>query len=172
MNVSGGDELFDKLVGQHPLNQYIITGHASTGCNDTAFLIAQRWQNQLPDERIIFTNVPDVSGTIYVDSRKDIKEIVDNTDKQYMIVLDDYNYDNLFELITYLRKQNIGYVVTQSGYLDLHEWINALCDFVYKENKKTAKIYENQDMSGEICEITDLDYVDVYNNCVKHGGKL
>ena len=174
MNVSGCEELFDKLVAQQPINQFILTGDDGTGRTDTAFLIAQRWQNQLPDERYILTNLKDVDGTIHVESRYDVDKIVSD-EYQYMIVLDEYNYtydEHLFRIVTYLRKKNVGYAVTLNETTKIHPWINALCDIVYKEDKQTASVYDGMNRDNLLYSISDLDSTELEYDVFQQGDKL
>ena len=142
------------------VTQIYMAGQQGAGKTEFAFLIAELWLMQNPEGRIL-TNVRNVDDTIHIEGRDHLQEWLDeNEGTPFFVVFDEMNkhahgddhqkvMKQLFGLITYLRKKKGNYAILGHTGTDIHPAIRDLCDYIYKESKKVAKIYKSVDESGE-----------------------
>ena len=152
-------EFVDNEVGKD-VTQLQISGEQGAGKTDFAFLLAELWKFQT-NGRVILTNVKDVDGTVYVDSRDALEDWLDkNADREFMFVFDEANkhasgsdheevVQQLFELITFLRKKQGNYIIIGHVGTDIHPWIRELTTYIEKHSKKRATVYERLNDSGD-----------------------
>lgn len=152
-------EFVDNEVGKN-VTQLQISGEQGAGKTDLSFLLAELWKFQ-SNGRVILTNVKDVDGTVYVHTRDELEEwLNENPDKEFMFVFDEANkhasgsdheevIQQLFQLITFLRKKQGNYIIVGHVGTDIHPWIRELTTFIHKSSKKTATIYQRLNDSGD-----------------------
>lgn len=152
-----------KFVDNEPgkdVTQLHVSGVQGAGKTNFSFLLAELWKFQ-GDGRKILTNTQGVSNTVHIAGRDELEDwLDDNQGTEFIFVFDEFNkhasgsdhhevINQLFELITFLRKKKGNYIIIGHTGKDIHPWIRELCTFVHKTSKKTAKVYEGLDESGE-----------------------
>jgi hypothetical protein len=152
-------DFVDNQVGKE-VTQIQLSGEQGAGKTDFAFLLAELWAFQ-SNGRVILTNVENVEGSTFIDSRDSLERWLDeNPGKEFMFVLDELNkhasgsdheevVQQFFEFVTFLRKKQGNYIVIGHTGTDIHPWIRELTHYVHKHSKKKATVYEGLGENGE-----------------------
>ena len=142
------------------VTQLHVSGVQGAGKTNFSFLLAELWKFQA-EGRVILTNTEGVSHTTNIAGRDEFEEWLDNNQgTEFLFVFDEFNKhasgsdhhqvtQQLFGLITFLRKKMGNYIIIGHTGKDIHPWIRELCTFIHKTSKKTAKVYKGLDESGE-----------------------
>ncbi|RDZ64034.1 hypothetical protein C5B90_13105 [Haloferax sp. Atlit-12N] len=142
------------------VTQY-LSGDMGAGKTDFAIFEAELWKLSHPDG-VILSNITSLRQATTVENMDELDEWIENNpDTEFFFVFDEANKhasgtgdssaveDQLFPMVTFIRKNDGNMVIIGHGTKDIHKWVRELCDFVYKDSKKVAKFYKTIGSDGE-----------------------
>ncbi|SNR49748.1 ATP-binding protein [Halorubrum vacuolatum] len=144
--------------------QIYLIGEQGAGKTDFALLIAEVWLLVHPKGRIV-TNIKSAAKSnerfVYTPNQDALDQWLQDHNHPFLFVFDEANkhasgiggeevIEQLYPLLTLIRKHEGNIIIIGHTSKDIHGWVRELCDFIIKEGKKTARVYEdNEDGEGK-----------------------